>query len=410
MLIVIINLLDCPGNYQYERQPPTNFTDCNPVMTILQLTCSVLVPSDSTTVTVDWYWSKNVNKCGVNITEEQGKFTIYTNRGFYLTNVDRITTDLTIESPHTDTGYYWCQVNDPSYNGVFIFSNKAPVFDTGTMTICSGKQFMSMTTCAITSNINTPNFLMCFISTQTVSPSMYNNILTSSYSETAMSISNIKSMSSTVTITVTTVSGTTSKKILKSVTNLSSTKADHLLDSTSTEMYTTTSLITTSIILTATSTSDNKTVADTSLNHINSIITDHNNTSSKMYTTTSLITTSIILTINSTNYMNTVANTTLNHKSDIATVHGSTSSYSNASNLSLISLNTVMHLTNSIVTSIVSTPLYNDTAVPITTNNTTLIISMSLVIVLIISMLSCGIIVVIVIIKRRKTYKTNNGK
>ena len=365
MLIIIINLLDCPGNYQYEKQPPTNFTHCNPVMTSLILTCSVLVPSDSTTVTVDWYWSKNINECGRNITEEQGKFTINTNRGSsHLPNVDRITTDLTITSPQTDTGYYWCQVNDPSYNGVFISSNKAPVFDTGTMTICSGQQYVIMTTCAITSNINTPNFLMCFISTQTVFPSMYNNMLTSSYSKTAMSISNIKSMSSTVTITVTTVSGTTSKKILESVTNLNSTKADHLLDSTSTEMY----------------------------------------------TTTSLITTSIILTINSTNYMNTVANTTLNHKSGIATVRGSTSSYSNASNPSLILLNTVMHFKNSIITTTVSTPVYDDAAVPFTINNTTLIISMSLVILLIISMLSCGVIVVIVIIKRKKTYKTNNGK
>ena len=316
MLIVIINLLDCPGNYQYERQPPTNFTDCNPVMTILQLTCSVLVPSDSTTVTVDWYWSKNVNKCGVNITEEQGKFTIYTNRGFYLTNVDRITTDLTIESPHTDTGYYWCQVNDPSYNGVFIFSNKAPVFDTRTMTVCSGQQYVIMITCAIRSNINTPNFLTCFISTQTVSSSI---MLTSSYSKTAMSISNIKSMSSTVTITVTTVSGTTSKKILESVTNLNSTKADHLLDSTNTEMYTTTSLITTSIILTATSTSDNKIVADTSLNHINSTITGHDSTGSEMYTTTSLI----------------ISSNLVKHTSDIFSSHQSSTITGHSSKLTL---------------------------------------------------------------------------
>ena len=118
--------------------------------TILQLECSVLVPSDSTTVTVDWYWSKNISECGRYITEEQGKFTINTNRGSsHLTNVDRITTDLTITSPQTDTGYYWCQVNDPSYNGVFISSNKAPVFDTGTMTTCSGTQSTLQTKCAV---------------------------------------------------------------------------------------------------------------------------------------------------------------------------------------------------------------------------------------------------------------------
>ena len=318
MLIIIINLLDCPGNYQYEKQPPTNFTHCNPVKTVLQLTCTALVPSDSTTVTVDWYWNKNISECGRYIIEEQGRFTTYTSRRFYLTNVDRITTDLTIESPQTNTGYYWCQVNDPSYNGVFTSSNKAPVFDTGTMTICS-KQYVIMTTCAITSNINTPNFLMCFILTQTVSPSMYNNMLTSSYSETAMSISNIKSMSSTVTITVTTVSGTTSKKILESVTNLNSTKADHLLDSTNTEMYTTTSLITTSIILTATSTSDNKIVADTSLNHINSTITDHDSTGSEMYTTTSLITSSNLV----------------KHTSDIFSSHQSSTITGHSSKLTL---------------------------------------------------------------------------
>ena len=118
--------------------------------TSLQLGCTVLVPRDSTTVTVDWYWSKNISECGRNVTEEQGRFTIATNRGSsHLLNVDRTTTYLTVESPHTDTGYYWCQVNDPSYNGVFISSNKAPVFDTGTMTICSGTQSTISTKCAI---------------------------------------------------------------------------------------------------------------------------------------------------------------------------------------------------------------------------------------------------------------------
>ena len=140
----------CPGNYQYENQPPTSFTHCNPVNTILQLGCIVLVPSDSTTIIIDWYWSKNISECGKYITEEQGRFTITTNRGHsHLLNVDRITTNLNIESPQTDTGYYWCQVNDPSYNGVFIASNKAPVFDTGTMTTCSGTQSTLQPICAV---------------------------------------------------------------------------------------------------------------------------------------------------------------------------------------------------------------------------------------------------------------------
>ena len=118
--------------------------------TILQLTCVVLVPSDSITVTVDWYWSKNINEYGRNITEEQGRFKIISSRKTYITNVDRITTDLTIMSPQTDTGYYWCQVNDPSYNGVFISSNKAPVFDTGTMTTCDNvKQSTIKSICAV---------------------------------------------------------------------------------------------------------------------------------------------------------------------------------------------------------------------------------------------------------------------
>ena len=147
--------------------------------TSLSLECTVLVPRDSTTVTVDWYWSKNISECRWNITEVQGRYTINTNRGYtHLTNMDCVTTDLTIESPQTDIGYYWCQVNDPSYNGVFISSNKAPVFDTGTMTFCIRLQSVIMTTCAITSNINSPSFFRCFISPQTVSPTMYNNMLT----------------------------------------------------------------------------------------------------------------------------------------------------------------------------------------------------------------------------------------
>ena len=239
MLIIIIILEGCSGNYQYERQPPASFTHCNPVRTILSLECTVLIPRDSTTVTVDWYWSKNISECGRNITEEQGRFDIYTSRGYgSLFNIDRITTDLTIESPQTDTGYYWCQVNDPSYNGVFISSKKAPVFDTRAMMDCNGKQSVIMITCGIILNINTPSPLMCFISTQTVSPTMYNNMLTSRYSETAMSISDIKSMSSTVTITVTTVSGNTPRKSLIIATDLSSTQ--------SIKMYTTTLLKTSS--------------------------------------------------------------------------------------------------------------------------------------------------------------------
>ena len=31
--------------------------------------------------------------------------------------------------PEIDTGYYWCQVNDPSYNGIFKSNNEASVFD-----------------------------------------------------------------------------------------------------------------------------------------------------------------------------------------------------------------------------------------------------------------------------------------
>ena len=373
-------------------QPPTNFSYCNPVKTSLHLVCRVLVPRDSTTVNVDWYWSKNINECGKNITEEQGRFIISITRGYAPQfNSDRINADLTIEYPETDTGYYWCQVNDPSYNGVFISSNKAPVFDTGTMITCSGTQSVIMTTCAITSNINTLSFLMCFISTQTVFPSM----LTSRYRETAMSISDIKSILSTMTITVTVMSGTTSRKSSKTLT-----------DGTSTEMYTTTSLITTNIILTTSFTSDIKTVADTTLNFKSSTVTDHDSTSTEMYPITSLIITSVVSTINLTNDVKTVADNSISQKSSTFTDSTST----NVFNPSFISQNTGIQLTDSIITSIVSTPMYNDITDPFATNNITLIISISLVILLIISMLSCGVIVVIVIIKRRKTYKTNNGK
>ena len=52
-------------------------------------------------------------------------------------------------SPRTDTGYYWCQVNDPSSNGVYISSSKASVFDTGTMTICSERQSTFQAKCVV---------------------------------------------------------------------------------------------------------------------------------------------------------------------------------------------------------------------------------------------------------------------
>ena len=320
-------------------QPPTNFSYCNPLKNRLHLVCRVLVPRDSTTVTVDWYWSKNINECGKNITEEQGRFTINTNRGYAPQfNSDRINSDLTIEYPERDTGYYWCQVNDPSYNGVFISSNKAPVFDTGTMTTCSGTQSVIMTTCAITSNINTLSFLMCFISTQTVSPSM----LTSRYSETAMSISDIKSISSTMTITVTVMSGTTSRKSSKTLRGLSSSQTDHLLYSTSTEMYKTTSLITTDIILTTTSTSDIKTVTDTTLNFKSSTVTDHDSTSTEMYPTTSLLTSSNLVKHTSDIFSSHESSTTTEHSlqlpvylssSCVIHIYTNCSNYSNDNNI-----------------------------------------------------------------------------
>ena len=223
-----------------------------------------------------------------------------------------------------------------------------------------------------------------------------------------MSTSDIKSISNILITTATTISEITSLKSLENVTDLSSTQTDHLFYSTSTEMYATTSLITTCVILTPSSTSFNNTVADTILSHISSIITDHDKTSTKMYTTTSLIIASVILTINSTNDVKAVPDNSLSQKNGTVKDYDSTSA--NVFNPSFILQNTAIELTDSIITSIVSTPLYNDTTVPFTTNNITLILSISLEILLIISMLSCGVIVVIVIIKRRKTYKTNNGK
>ena len=66
--------------------------------TILLLTCTVLVPSGST--------GTGVRISVRNITEKQERFTITTNRAFsYFINVDHMTTDLTITSPQTDTGY-----------------------------------------------------------------------------------------------------------------------------------------------------------------------------------------------------------------------------------------------------------------------------------------------------------------
>ena len=212
--------------------------------TVLQLECGVLVPHDSTTVTVDWYWSKNINECGRYITEEQGRFDIHNSRLYAPQfNADRITKDLTITSPQTDTGYYWCQVNDPSYNRVFISSNKAPVFDTGTMTFCNGGQSISVTTCAIISNINTPSPFTCFISTQTVSPTIYNSMFRSSYSETPVSTS---SLLNAMIITITATSSTTSKKSLETIKDLISIQTDHSFYSSSVKMYTTKSLMTSS--------------------------------------------------------------------------------------------------------------------------------------------------------------------
>ena len=230
------------------------------------------------------------------------------------------------------------------------------------MTVCSGRQNVIMRTCAIISNINTPSFLMCFISTQTVSSTIYKSMLTSKYSTTAMSTSDTKSISNILITTATTISGITSLKSLENVTDLSSTQTDHLFYSTSTEMYATTSLITTSVILTINSTNDVKAVSDNSLSQKSGTVKDYDSTSANVF------------------------------------------------NPSFILQNTAIEFTDSIITSIVSTPLYNDNTVPFTTNNITLILFVSLVILLIISMLSCGVIVVIVIIKRRKTYKTNNGK
>ena len=217
----------CLGNYQYYRQPPTNFTHCNPVRTSLLLTCTVLVPHDSTTVTVEWYWSKNINECGRNITKEQGRFTIILNRKpSHITNVDRIITDLTVMSPQTDTGYYWCQVNDPSYNGVFISSNKAPVFDTGTMTNCdNGKQSTIKSNCAV--GLVLP--LICVIPSETTTFSPTSNYELNYISTTVIPVLN-------TSITNMNIPKPTSQNLKKSgdisTIHFSSSSNDHKLQST----------------------------------------------------------------------------------------------------------------------------------------------------------------------------------
>ena len=161
----------CPGNYEYERQPPTNFTQCNPVTVWieLRLQCSVLVPRDSNTVTVQWYSSKNDSGCTNCILSGQEKFEVVTTRGHsHLLNIDRITTDLTIKPPFIRTGYYWCEVIDPVYNGVFISSNKTPVFDNGITNVCSGIFFEYLKSCAAVEikNVHTLSFSACFPSHQ----------------------------------------------------------------------------------------------------------------------------------------------------------------------------------------------------------------------------------------------------
>ena len=217
----------CPGNYQYYRQPPTNFTDCNPVKTSLLLGCTVLVPSGSTTVTVDWYWSKNINECGRIIIEEQGRFIItYNRKTSHLTNVDRIITDLTVNSSQTDSGYYWCQVNDPSYNGVFISSIKAPVFDTGTMTDCDNVKLSTIkSNCAVGS---VPS-MICVIPTKTstfspITSYELNNITTIAIPVLSTSITNMN------------ISKPTSQNLIRSevtsVVHISSSSNGHKLRST----------------------------------------------------------------------------------------------------------------------------------------------------------------------------------
>ena len=161
----------CPGNYQYERQPPTNFTQCNPVTLWIELRlhCSVLVPHDSNTVTVQWYWRKNISDCIKCISNGQKKFEVVSTRAHsHLLNVDRITTDLTIKTPMTRTGYYWCEVIDPEYNGILISSNKAPVFDNGITNVCGGTYFEYLKSCAAaeSKNFHTLNFSACFPSHQ----------------------------------------------------------------------------------------------------------------------------------------------------------------------------------------------------------------------------------------------------
>ena len=86
------------GDYPYERQPPANFTHCNPVRTSLKLTCIVQITSDSTTVIIDWYWSKNISECVRNIRNFTQRFVINTSRGYHST-----TKDLIIMSPERDT-------------------------------------------------------------------------------------------------------------------------------------------------------------------------------------------------------------------------------------------------------------------------------------------------------------------
>ena len=112
------------------------------------------------------------------------------------------------------------------------------------MTVCSGHQYEIMITCAVALNINTPSPLMCFISNQTVSPTMYKSMLRSSYSEMTVSMSSIRSILNIMTTKITATSVNTSRKSLEAIISI---QTNHLFYSPSVEMYSTTSLITSSI-------------------------------------------------------------------------------------------------------------------------------------------------------------------
>ena len=112
--------------YEYKTQPVSELK-CNPSYCpsdgcYIKLVCSAVVPFNAFNATLKWYWMNMDNEKPVDISSNSVTKTFQSFLISYLSLTKQY-----------NLGYYWCHIEDPSYNQHILPSNRIQLFLTDKM-------------------------------------------------------------------------------------------------------------------------------------------------------------------------------------------------------------------------------------------------------------------------------------